>query len=130
MSEAVEVMNKEGLMQPIDIDPFLRKALIMGTPALVQSIMMMPDSFVMPGFTLVALAEDVVCEPGMLYDAEKGTFSAYEPSEEIITPEVETVNEPVMDVEPFKPEPEKEPEDIVNVDDTDPLSVGGDEATE
>lgn len=62
-----------------DIVPtiFVRKALLLGTPLLVQSILTMPDTFTMPGYTLVPLEDTTECEPGMIYDESEGTFSAY-----------------------------------------------------
>lgn len=109
---------------------FLRKALVSDSTALVQSVMLMPDTFVMPGFKLVELEAETPCEAGMFYDEQSGTFSDYVSPEVITPPEEEPIEVPVSDVEPVKAEPEKEPEDIVNVDDTDPLTVGGDEPTE
>ncbi|MCZ4061236.1 hypothetical protein O3W44_22155 [Pantoea sp. LMR881] len=75
--DAAEDMKEEEVAQV----PFLRKAMVLGSPALVQSILTMPDTFVMPGYTLVALEENTVCEPGMLYDEATGTFSVYVPPE-------------------------------------------------
>ncbi|MEY8773013.1 hypothetical protein AB6T85_21620 [Erwinia sp. ACCC 02193] len=62
-----------------DIVPtvFVRKALLLGTPLLVQSILTMPDTFTMPGYTLVPLEDTTECEPGMIYNESEGTFSAY-----------------------------------------------------
>lgn len=63
--------------------PFVRKALLLGAPPLVQSILTMPDTFTMPGYMLVSLDDETVCEPGMIYDELDGKFSAYVPPEPI-----------------------------------------------
>lgn len=124
-----EVQNLEDGEQ----QSFLRKALVTGSTALVQSIMLMPDTFEMPGFTLVTLSEETECEPGMIYDQETGKFSIYT-APEVSVPVEEPVTEPVTQIEPTLPAQPAQPEQpesmdeepLVNVTEDDPLSQGDD----
>lgn len=73
---------------------FTSKAMVLNATSIVQSIIVAPETFTMPGYSLVEVSSSVNCAPGMKYNSEAGTF------------------EDVPEVPPHVELPQEEPVDI------------------